>query len=330
MMNETWSEFEQIQPRVVQMLKRSVSKNRLAHAYLFEGSKGTGKREMALLLAKSFFCKEKSDVEHCGQCVDCIRISHGNHPDVHIIEPDGLSIKKHQVEHLQKEFTYRGVESSQKVYIVNEADKMTTSAANSLLKFLEEPESPTIAILLTEKGQAILPTIQSRSQQITFSPLNKKYFIKELQEKGVSETDSYILASLTTSFEQAKSLTDSDWIAQARNVVIQLMRELYERPNQVLFTVQDKWLPLFKEKHEQEYGLDMILLWLRDLLYTQVGKDAETFVDQHSQLQQQALSSSQEKISKSMAAVIGAKKYLQANVNTQLMMEKLLLDIQEG
>ncbi|WP_413377040.1 DNA polymerase III subunit delta' [Alkalihalobacillus sp. 1P02AB] len=331
-MNRTWADLEKTQPKVVKMLKRSLEKNRLAHAYLLEGSKGTGKLAVALQLAKSFFCQNRqaTAAEPCLTCVDCTRIEHGNHPDIHMIEPDGLSIKKQQVEHLQKEFTYRGMESKKKVYLVQDADKMTSSAANSLLKFLEEPEAPTLALLLTEKGQAILPTIQSRSQQLTFSPLPRDEFVARLREQELSEGISNILGSLTTSFDEAIELTNGDWIAQARTVVIQLMQELYDRPNQAFFTVQEKWVPLFKEKKEQELGLDMILLWLRDLLYTQVGKEVETFVDQTNLLQQQALSSSQEKLSKSMAAVIEAKQYLHANVNSQLLMEKLLLDIQEG
>ncbi|WP_368502909.1 DNA polymerase III subunit delta' [Alkalihalophilus sp. As8PL] len=328
---ESWIELKKNQPKVVQLLQRSLSKNRLAHAYLFEGSKGIGKKRVAIQLAKSFLCKEREGAEPCQVCVDCKRIDHGNHPDVHMIEPDGLSIKKQQVEHLQKEFTYRGVESGKKVYLVSEADKMTASAANSLLKFLEEPSAPTLAILMTERAGNVLPTIQSRSQQLSFSPLSKEIFINLLEKEGNTKALSTLIASLTSSYEEAIALIESDWIAQARSVVIQLNEELYERPHQVFLTIQDKWVPTFKERRELELGLDMILLWLRDLLYTQVGKtDQLVFVDQQTLLEQQALSSSQEKTSQNMSFVLEAKRHLSANVNPQLVMEKLFFSIQEG
>ncbi|WP_100405913.1 DNA polymerase III subunit delta' [Bacillus solitudinis] len=327
----TWEQLRVTQPLVVNMLLRSIEKKRLAHAYLFEGSKGTGKKRVALQLTKSFFCKERTGIEPCQVCTDCKRIEHGNHPDMHVIEPEGQSIKKAQIDHLQKEFSYRGMESTQKVYIVDDADKMTASAANSLLKFLEDPTAPTLALLLTENGSRILPTIQSRSQQLTFSPLPREEFMKVLEDAGISKQISSILASLTTSFEEATALSEGDWIAQARSVVIQLQEELYDRPSQVLFTLQEKWLPLFKERREQELGLDLILLWLRDLLYIQIGRyEHLTYLDQRNQLEQQALSSSQERTSQNMSAVLEAKRHLSANVNIQLLMEKLLLSIQEG
>jgi DNA polymerase-3 subunit delta' len=327
---ETWGKLSETQPLVVKILMRSLEKTRLAHAYLFEGSKGTGKKKVALLLAKSYFCKNRTSIEPCQSCIDCQRIEHGNHPDIHNIKPDGQSIKKAQVEHLQKEFSYRGMESAKKVYIVEDAEKMTSSAANSLLKFLEDPMAPTLALLLTEHGSRILPTIHSRSQHITFSPLPREAFIVRLTEEGLPIQISSVLASLTTSFSEAIALSEGDWIAQARSVVIQLQEELYGRPSQVLFTLQEKWLPHFKERREQELGLDMILLWLRDLLYTQVGYGSLTYVDQQKQLEQQSLSYSQEKIGRDMSAVLEAKRHLSANVNVQLLMEKLLLSIQEG
>lgn len=328
---DSWEQLKDIQPRVVQLLVKTVEKDRLSHAYLFEGSRGTGKKRVALQLAKSFFCRHREHAEACQTCSDCKRIEHGNHPDVHIIEPDGQSIKKHQVDYLQKEFTYRGMESAKKVYLVNHADMMTASAANSILKFLEEPVSPTLALLLTEQGQKILPTIQSRSQHLTFAPLSRQLFLDQLEKDGNSRMISSLLASLTTSFEEAITLLEGDWIAQARSVVIQLMEELYSRPTQVLFTLQEKWLPLFKERWQQEIGLDMILLWLRDLIYTKVGKvDSITYFDWQEQIEQQALSSSQDRLSQKMSFVLEAKRHLAANVNPQLLMEKLLLNIQEG
>ncbi len=85
-----------------------------------------------------------------------------------MVAPDGASIKIEQIRELQKEFAYRATASGTKIYMLYHADKMTVQAANSLLKFLEEPTSRVVAILITENGNALLPTIQSRAQWIQF------------------------------------------------------------------------------------------------------------------------------------------------------------------
>lgn len=170
-LSNTWETLNKMQPTVMKMLKNSIVKGRLSHAYLFEGMKGTGKRETSLFLAKSIFCENPIDqFIPCESCHHCKRIESGNHPDVHMIEPDGLSIKKNQIKMLQEEFFKSGVESKKKLYILFHADRMTASAQNSLLKFLEEPNSETTAILITEQVQQILPTILSRCQIISFKP----------------------------------------------------------------------------------------------------------------------------------------------------------------
>lgn len=109
----SWKEMTEQQPRVMRLLHNSIEKKRLSHAYLFEGKKGTGKLDAALLLAKSFFCLE-AGTEPCGECRNCKRIASGNHPDLHVVQPDGLSIKKAQIQSLQEEFSKTGLESHKK------------------------------------------------------------------------------------------------------------------------------------------------------------------------------------------------------------------------
>ena len=90
-----------------------------------------------MVLAKSLFCLSLLEgCKPCEECTNCRRINHGNHPDIHVVEPDGMSIKKGQIQLLQEEFAKTGVESRQKLYMIIHADRMTVNAANSLLKFL--------------------------------------------------------------------------------------------------------------------------------------------------------------------------------------------------
>lgn len=327
----SWVQLEETQAQVVNILKNSIIRDRMSHAYIFEGNRGTGKMAVAIQLAKSYFCKNKNEAEPCLVCADCQRIDSSNHPDLHVISPDGLSIKKEQVLHLQKEFSYKGMESKQKFYIVQDAEKMTSGAANSLLKFLEEPNSPTVAVLLTDQPQQMLKTILSRSQNLTFAPLAPEVFINKLEEQNITRTLAKTLSAITTNLDEALQLCQEDWIVQARSLVLQLTEEVHSRPKQMLFTLQDKWLPHFNGKAQLEIGIDLMLLWYRDLLYTQLDEEDDLiFFDQIERLREQAMYCSQAKISEQMTAIFDAKKHIRANVNPQLLMERLLLNLQEG
>ena len=160
--------LDQMQPIVYQQLQRSFWHGRLAHAYLFEGEKGTGKHEMGIWLAQHLFCTDMKNGLPCGTCNNCQRIQNQEHPDVLTIEPEGQTIKVDQIRRLQTEFSRSGYESRKKVFLVKEAEKMNSRAANSLLKFLEEPLGEFLAILETDSVGRILPTIQSRCQILHF------------------------------------------------------------------------------------------------------------------------------------------------------------------
>ncbi|MFS0784125.1 DNA polymerase III subunit delta' [Bacillus sp. 1P06AnD] len=331
MMN-TWNELNEIQPLACRMLQNSILKRRVAHAYLFEGERATGKKEAAVLLAKSLYCEQPIEgIQPCNQCANCRRIESGNHPDVHMIEPDGLSIKKEQIQYLQDEFSKKGVESSRKFYVLSDAEKMTVQAANSLLKFLEEPLSETIAILITEQPQRILPTILSRCQDISFQSLPSHLLVKKLREEGAELQSALIASQLTNSFEEAKEICFDDWFAQAQRKVLKLYEVLSQDYLKALIDLQDEWFGFFKEKDQVDRGLDLLLLIYKDLLYIQLGnEDAVVFKSKQSELERYALQSQQRKIAGHMEAILEAKRRLMSNTNPQLVMEQLVLNLQEG
>lgn len=116
-MFSTWDELEKVQPLAAKTLKNSLLKNRVAHAYLFEGESGLGKKEVSLLFAKSLFCLEIIDgTNPCEQCSNCRRINSLSHPDVHFLEPDGQSIKKNKLKHCNKNLVNLGL-NQRKNYI---------------------------------------------------------------------------------------------------------------------------------------------------------------------------------------------------------------------
>ncbi|WP_342767269.1 DNA polymerase III subunit delta' [Bacillus taeanensis] len=328
---ENWNEWQQKQPKIVKMLTNSLVKDRLAHAYLFEGSTGVGKKAIAIQLTKSFFCMQRQGIEPCNSCSDCRRIDSHNHPDVHIISPDGQSIKIDQIRQLQKEFSYLGMESNRKVYILEHADRMTTQAANSLLKFLEEPSRQTLAVLLTEQIHRILPTIYSRCQVLSFRPLTSEELVQQLLDQNLPNNLVRLAASLTNNSRTAKEMIEDEWFAQARKIVIQLTEELLERPHQVLLTIQEKWLSHFQEKDQLTVGLNLLLLWYKDLLLIKLNQGEKiVYTDEQNKLERYALQTSQQRISRDMTAVLDAKRRLDANTNAQLVMEQVVLKLREG
>lgn len=331
-MIKTWDQLEAIQPTVMKLFKNSISKDRLAHAYLFEGMRGTGKREVSSLVAKSLFCENSIDgYIPCETCSNCKRINSGNHPDIHVLEPDGLSIKKHQIQALQGEFSKTGVESKQKLYTIVHADRMTVNAANSLLKFLEEPHSQTTAILITEQPQQIIPTILSRCQVVSFQPLSPEIMIEKLVEQGVNSNIAPIIAQLTNNLDEALQLSRDDWFAQAQKIVVKLYEVLKKNPLEALVALQEDWFLHFKEKEQFDQGLDLLLLIFKDLLYIQLGKPEQVvYLSEKSRLEQFALQTSGRRLTDQMTAIFDAKRKLHANMNPQLLMEQLVLTLQEG
>jgi len=326
-----WDQLEQYQPTVLKMIAKSIQKGRVAHAYLFEGERGTGKKDVSLLFAKSLFCLNRKEYKPCSECINCRRIASGNHPDVHLIEPDGQSIRKAQIEALQAEFTKTGVESNKKLYIIEHADRMTANAANSLLKFLEEPHSETVAILLTEQYHRMLNTIISRCQTISFKPLPPSVLADYLKEQHVPGHIASVVAHMTNNLEEALELSRNDWFAQARKIVLQLYEALNKSRFQALLVVQEQWLPHFQEKQQINLGLDLLLYIYRDLIYIQLGESEKViFTDQLSYFNQQALTLSQKRLTENMTVILQAKARLNTNMNPQLLMEQLVLRLQEG
>ncbi|MCP8618154.1 DNA polymerase III subunit delta' [Salirhabdus salicampi] len=326
----TWTELDEYQPITTKILQNSLSKNRVSHAYLFHGPRGTGKKDAATLLAKSYFCRErKDDVNPCNTCLDCKRIDSGNHPDLHFITPDGQSIKKEQIAHLQKEFHYTGLESNQKMYIVEHADTMTPNAANQILKFLEEPSQRTIALLLTENIHGIIHTIRSRCQILTFQPLNFLKFKEQLENKEIPPSLAGLYAHLTNNLQEALQLNEDEWFAEARKIVIKLMEVLYEQPDEAYLLLHSKWLPHFKEKGQAQVGLDLLLIWYKDLIYYHIDREEAIvnignlrFIEKLSYIMSQTVTTY------AIKAILEAKRNLQANVNSTLVMEKLVLQLQ--
>ena len=180
---------------VVGSLRRALAQGRLAHAYLFWGEPGIGKRFTAVHLAMAVNCPHGTD-DGCGTCPSCGKVRRGSHPDVRVLEPDEKdTIKVEAVREACEFLSLRPMEGRRKVVILDGAECMTASASNALLKTLEEPPGESLLILVASQQNALLPTVVSRCQGMRFAPMPSGALAQWLQRtRGLSPEDAALLA----------------------------------------------------------------------------------------------------------------------------------------
>ncbi|TVP91972.1 DNA polymerase III subunit delta' [Alkalibacterium sp.] len=315
------------QPSIQRLFLQLVTNQTLQHAYIFEGKAGTGKKEMALWVTQTLYCKE-SDEGACLNCQTCSRIASHQHPDVVELAPDGQSIKIGQIRGLKEEFTKSGMESRRKIVIVEDVEKMTNQAANSLLKFLEEPEGEIIVFLLTTARQTLLPTIVSRCQIIQFPQLSKEERLSALMDRGISSEKAAILIHLTNDASTAEEMAERDELTQLIKTAWKWFAYIAKGDDQSFVYVQTDIMPLTKEKSDQYLFLDLILVILQDILNSQ-GSDeyAVGFQQQASAIRQEADRLRPITIAGWMESILMAKRYLDSNVAAQGIYEDCALQM---
>ncbi len=324
-----WKEIAD-QPRATSILQRHVNNQRVAHAYLFAGPVGAGKKNTAIQMAKALFCATTQDGDSCEQCIDCQRINHENHPDVHVLEADGASIKIEQIRALRREFQYQAVEAKRKVYIVMEADTMTIPAANSLLKFLEEPQGEVTAILTTSKLNSMLPTIRSRCQVITFQDIPWQHVAEAATQQGIAAGDARVAAHIVKNLEEIHALCNREEFAQLRKIVIQFYQEDFSQKAKVLLQLHNKVLLDARLKDESQLFLELSVLWLRDLLHLHLGRDHEVAnIDALPVLKKLVEMTTEAALADKIEIVLQVQNRLKW-MNTQLALEQMVMQLADA
>ncbi|MDI9478354.1 MAG: DNA polymerase III subunit delta' [Halanaerobiaceae bacterium] len=317
------------QENAVRLLKDDLDSGRIHHAYLFTGITGVGKRTLALEFARALFC-EKQEGEACGTCLSCRKIEHSNHPDLNSIAiTEGDSIKIEQIRELQRGLAFRPYESKWKLYIIEDADRMTPEAANSLLKTLEEPPHYGIIILLAREAESLLPTIISRCHVIQLNPLSVDNIEKVLLEAGYGDDErTRLVAALAggSPGEAMKLMGDEDFFAEREK----LYGFLYKLPDLTevdVFKFVDELLALMRNKEEFP-AFNLILNWYRDIILFRMNALAalvnSDYTAQYSKISGRY---TLEELISIIELVNNIKRYIDSNVKEDLALQVMFLKI---
>ena len=220
------------QKHIIQTLKNAIVQDRIAHAYLFCGPRGTGKTSIAKIFAKMLNCEDKEHAP-CGECLNCQMVQNGSHPD--IIEIDAASNNGvDEVRDLIDRVKYAPMQGTYKIYIIDEVHMMTTGAFNALLKTIEEPPAHVVFILATTEPNKVIPTIISRCQRFDFNKVSLQDLISRLQivcrsEKiDIDEEAVYLIAQLSDGgMRDALSILDQCTAFCTSNISVDDVRQIY-------------------------------------------------------------------------------------------------------
>lgn len=313
-------EYQKIQPIPWTILKREINKNKLTHAYLFESNGYIGTFDLALALAKTLLCPYNySNNQKCVNCTQCNNIDNGNYPEIKIIEADGMWIKKEQLLELQEQFSTKSVINKRKIYIIKDADKLNNVAANSLLKFIEEPEENIIAILISPTRYQLLDTIVSRCQIISFNQTSLKGNLVEKVAKYLYNTTSAI----------NEFITDEKSIDKI-NKVIDFVNFYEKNGLDTLLYTYELWTSTFKNKEDLIIAFEILLLYYRDLLNYMCNQELEIFIDYNDNYQKLSENNTINQVCLKIDKIIELKNYLKINANTNLLLDKLILELERS
>jgi DNA polymerase-3 subunit delta' len=324
--------FNAYQPQVAQMLINSFQKNRLAHAYIFEGPRGTKKLDAAFLFAKRMLCLHPEPNQNpCGVCRNCRRIEAGNHPNVFRIAAEGEFIKVDQIRAMIAELSRTSVEEGARVYIVEEADRMRAEAANALLKTLEEPGNDIYAIMLTDKYNSLLKTIVSRSQVMHFKPIDKALIKADLLEKGIEPCIASVIPEYTNNHEEAIRIAESPEMASLFMAVPELYGMAGKSSASMILRFREIRDSVFVNWETTDYFLMLLILYQKDLLHCKLARTADiVWVPEMEKMTKLAASVSQRWIEDVLEKMLALKSRLKFNIIDSLAFDNLFIQLERG
>lgn len=262
-----------------QILQRLLKRGNLGLTLIFAGPEGIGKRQFALTLAKAANCQQPGSLDSCDYCPTCQRIQEGTYSDVVTIQPDGSHIKIGQTRELINDVQVRPREGRQRFFLIDDADRLREEAANSLLKTLEEPPPTSTIILLTARPDALLPTIRSRAQKMSFAPLSitemERYLSSNFQ---LAAPDSKLMVRLTGGRIGQASAIDLTEYRRERRELLELLDLLAAgtSKNRLLKAAEHYGK---QEREAYERMLSLLLNLLRDVFLIAASGSTENIIN---------------------------------------------------
>ncbi len=320
------------QEQIKEHLQNAISTGKVSHAYILNGEKSSGKEFIAKVFAMTLQC-EQGGAEPCNECRSCKQAVSKNQPDIIYVsheKPNTISVDDIRAQ-VNNDVAIKPYSSKHKIYIINEAEKMTPQAQNAILKTLEEPPAYAVIMLLVSNVNTLLPTILSRCVVLNMKPVRdeqvKKFLMEELQIPDYKA--DVCVAFARGNVGKAKLLAASEEFENVKSEALSLLKYIKDMEIQEIVAAIKK---INEYKLEINDYLDIMSIWYRDALLFKATADVNhlVFREEIQAIRKVAGRSSYEGIERVIRALDTAKKRLDANVNFDLAMELLLLEIQEN
>lgn len=320
------------QEQLKEHLQTAIRTNKVSHAYIINGERSSGKEFIAQVFAMALQC-ERGTEEPCQECHSCKQALSHNQPDIIRVtheKPNTIGVEDIRSQ-INSDIAIKPYSSPRKIYIMNEAEKMTVQAQNALLKTLEEPPEYAVILLLTTNVDALLPTIVSRCVVLNMRPVQdelvKKYLMEELQIPDYKA--KICVAFARGNIGKAKMLASSEEFDNIREEAVTLLKYIDEMEISEITAAIKK---IMEYKIDINDYLDILSVWYRDVLLFKATNDVNhlIFKEEIQYIRKVANKSAYEGIEKIIDAMEKAKNRLNANVNFDLTMELLLLTIKEN
>lgn len=319
------------QEQIKEHLQNALAMKKISHAYIINGEKASGKEFIADIFAMTLQC-EKGGKEPCQSCHSCKQALSGNQPDIIKVtheKPNTIGVDDVRTQ-INSDVAIKPYSSPYKIYIMNEAEKMTVQAQNALLKTLEEPPEYAIILLLVTNLNTLLPTILSRCVILNMKPVSDekvRRFLMETMELPDYKADVCV-AFARGNIGKAKALAVSEDFENVKNEALSLVKYIQDMELHEVIAAIKK---ITEYKLEVGDYFDLLAIWYRDALLFKATNDANhlIFREELSALRKCAQRSSYEGIEIVIKALDTAKRRLDANVNFDLVMELLFLTIKE-
>lgn len=317
---------------IVKHFKSSIELGKISHAYILNGEKGSGKKTLAAVVAKSLQC-ESGEADPCGTCKSCLQAESGNQPDIIWVtheKPNVISVDEIRTQ-IINDIELKPYSSRYKIYIVPDAQLMNTQAQNAILKTLEEPPEYAIIMLLTNNVDKFLPTIISRCIVLNFRPVEPLHMVDYLVNQIGIDREK---ARFCTDFAQgnlgkAVRLAISPDYNEIKEDSLRLLRRIQDMDmDEIIQAVRN----MGKYKLDITDYIDIMTMWFRDLLMVKISNSPNKliFKDEFSVMKKQASHVSYEGLEEILQALDKLKIRLEANVNFDIAMELMLLTMKEN